>query len=74
MRITTFSLLAFAGFMKFDEAIRVRTCEVEITPIMAKIAIPSSKMDPYRQGNEVLMSWTHCLTCPVSMQSGTCLR
>ena len=24
MRITTFSLLAFAGFMRIDEAIRVR--------------------------------------------------
>ena len=67
MRITTFSLLAFAGFMRFDEAIRVRACVVEVTPIMAKIAIPSSKTDPYRQGNEVLISRTHSLTCPVSM-------
>ena len=67
MRITTFSLLAFAGFMRFDEAIRVRACEVEVTPIMAKIAIPSSKTDPYRQGNEVLISRTQSLTCPVSM-------
>lgn len=67
MRITTFSLLAFAGFMKFDEAIRVRACEVEITPIMAKIAIPCSKTDPFRQGKEVLISRTHSLTCPVSM-------
>ena len=49
MRITSFSLLAFAGFMRYDEAIHVRACDVEFMPLIAKIAIPSSKMDPYTQ-------------------------
>ena len=29
----TFSLLAFAGFMRFDEAIHVRACDVEFMPL-----------------------------------------
>ena len=66
-RITSFSLLAFTGFMRFDKVIHVRACDVEFTLLMAKIAIPSSKTDPYRQGNEALSSRTHSLTCPVSM-------
>ena len=31
LRITTFSLLAFAGFLRFDEAIHLRACEIKIT-------------------------------------------
>ena len=74
MRITTFSLLAFAGFLRFDEAIRVRACDVKLSPSMATVSIPSSKTDPYRQGNEVLMARTHSLTCPVSMLEGYMAR
>jgi len=67
MKITTFSLLAFAGFLRFNEAIQVRARDGKFTPSMATVSIPSSKTDPYRQGSEVLMVWTHSLTCPVSM-------
>jgi len=49
MRITSFSPLAFAGFMRFDEAIQVRACDAEFMPLMAKICIPCSKTDPYIQ-------------------------
>ena len=67
LRISTFSLLSFAGFLRFDEAIHIRACDVELTPTMAKISIPFSKTDQYRQGNEVLIARTHSETCPVSM-------
>ena len=43
MRITTLSLLAFAGFLRFDKVIHIRACEVVVSEEMAKINIPHSK-------------------------------
>ena len=67
LRITTFSLLAFAGFLRFDDAIQLRACDLQITPEMVKIVIRSSKTDQFRQGSNVLISRTNSDTCPVAM-------
>lgn len=67
LRLTTFSLLAFAGFLRFDEAIRIRACDVEVSVDMAKISLPRNKTDQFRQGHEVLIVRTSTLTCPVAM-------
>ena len=47
---------------------------MKLSPSMATVSIPSSKTDPYRQGNEVLIARTHSLTCPVSMLEGYMAR
>ena len=67
LRLTTFSLLAFAGFLRFDEAIHIRACDVMVTKDMAKVSLPRSKIDQLRQGHEVLIARTNTLTCPVAM-------
>ena len=67
LRITTFSLLAFAGFLRFHEAIHVRACHVEISTDMVRILLPRSKTDQLRQGQEVLIARTNTATCPVAM-------
>ena len=67
LRITTFSLLAFAGFLRFDEAIHIRACHVEISTDMVRILLPRSKTDQLRQGQEVLVARTNTATCPVAM-------
>ena len=67
MRITTLSLLAFAGFLRFDEVIHIRASDVTIAEGMAKLQIPRSKTDQLRQGSEVLIARTGMPTCPVGM-------
>ena len=67
LRITTFSLLAFVGFLRFDEAIYLRACEIKITTDMARIYLPRSKIDQLRQRNEVLIARSHVDMCPVKM-------
>ena len=69
LRITTFCLLAFAGFLRFDEAIYLRACEIKITTDMARIYLPCSKMDQLRQRNEVLIARSHEDMCPVVADS-----
>ena len=67
LRLTAFSLLAFAGFLRFDEAIHIRACDVKTSVDMAKISLPRSKTNQFRQGHEVLIVRTGTATCPVAM-------
>jgi len=65
----TLSLLSFTSFLRFDEAIHLRACKIKVTADIAKIFLPHSKTDQFRQGNEVLIARTHedTWTCPVRM-------
>ena len=65
--IATFSLLAFAGFLRFDDAIQLWACDLQITSDMVKIAIHSSKMDQFRQGSNILITRTNSDIYPVAM-------
>jgi len=67
LRITTISLMAFAGFLRSDEALHIRACDLEISQQMAKLSLPHSKTDQFRKGNEVLIARTGASTCPVAM-------
>ena len=67
LRLTTFSLLAFTGFLRFDKAIHIIACDVMVTKDMAKVSLPHSKTDQLRQGHEVLIARTSTPTCPVAM-------
>ena len=62
----TACLLAFAGFLCFDELVQLRPCDIEIEK-MAKLTIRRSKTDQLRKGDEVLIARTGSLTCPVVM-------
>ena len=67
LRITTFSLLAFAGFLRFNEAIHLRTYEIKITTDMARIYLPHNKTDQLQQGSKVLIVRSYEDTYPVKM-------
>ena len=45
LRIAAFSLLALMGFLRFDEAIQLKACEISITTDMAKISLPQTSSD-----------------------------
>ena len=58
LRITTISLQAFSGFLRCDEAMHIRACDVEIIQKKARLSLPCSKTDSFRQGSEVLVART----------------
>ena len=67
IRLAIACLLAFAGFLHFDELVQLRPCDVEIDGSMAKLRIRQSKTDQLRKGDEVLIARTGSHTCQVAM-------
>ena len=67
IRLTTVCLLAFAGFLRYDELANIRPCDLQINPTCVTIRIPKSKTDQLRQGMEVVIARTGSDTCPVAM-------
>ena len=67
IRLATVCLLAFAGFLRYDELANIRCCDLQLSPRCVTIKIPKSKTDQLRQGNEVLVARTGSDTCPVAM-------
>ena len=46
--LATACLLGFAGFLRFDELIKLRPYEINFSDEMLTIRIPESKSDPLR--------------------------
>ena len=67
IRLVTACLLAFSGFLRFDELIHIRACDISLDTTMVKIRIPRSKTDQFRQGSEVIIARSGAATCPVNM-------
>ncbi len=67
LRIVTLSLMAFAGFLRFNEVIQVRRCDLIFHTTFCSITLPRSKTDVYRQGKSVLIARTGNPACPVTM-------
>ena len=67
VRLVTACLLAFAGFLRFDELVNIRCCDLVLDQKMLKIHIPRSKTDQLRKGDEVLIARLEASTCPVRM-------
>ena len=65
--ICTMILLAYAGFLRYNELISIRRCDLELFDSHVSIFIMKSKTDIYRQGAWVLIGATHSSTCPVEM-------
>ena len=67
IRLATICLLAFAGFLRYDELANIKPCDLQLSQSHATIRIPKSKTDQLRQGNEVVIARTGSETCPVTM-------
>ena len=67
IRLATVCLLAFAGFLRYDELANIRCCDLQLSPSSVTTKIPKSKTDQLRQGNEVLIARIGSDTCPVAM-------
>ena len=67
VRLLAVCLVAFAGFLRCDELIKLRCKDVSFNEQGMVINIMSSKTDQYREGASLVIARTGTLTCPVSM-------
>jgi len=67
IRLAAACLLAFAGFLRYDEVSSIRPCEIKFEAEHITIYIPRSKGDQLRQGDEVVIARTWSITCPIAM-------
>ena len=65
--LTTACLLAFAGFLRFNELVNIRPCDLSFSDDLLKLFLPQSKTNQLRKGNEVIIARTKTQACPVSM-------
>ena len=65
VRICTFVLLGFAGFLRFNELANLRVRDISFHDLYMSVTIEKSKTDVYRRGNNVLIASTGNKTCPV---------
>jgi len=67
LRFLTFSLLTFAGFLRFSEASSLRIGDVMLEASHLTLSVRNSKTDQYSQGKIVYIARTGKATCPVRM-------
>ena len=60
------ALLLFAGFFRFSELASLTIRDISISDTHLTINVSQSKTDQYRKGNEVVISRSGKVTCPVS--------
>ena len=65
LRTANMILLAFMGFLRFDEVSKIRCSDVSIHPTHLKIFLEASKTDCYREGKWVHIAANDSPTCPV---------
>ena len=67
VRLLAMCLIAFAGFLRCDELIKLKCSDININAESMVINIASSKTDQYREGSSLIVARTRTETCPVSM-------
>lgn len=69
IRTMTMCLVAYMGFLRFDELSKIRKSHISFHPTHMKILIPSSKTDVYRDGNLVYIARISSRLCAVKLLS-----
>ena len=67
LRNCTMFLLAYAGFLRFDELSNLKLSDIELFDSHMKVFLEKSKTDQFREGAWVVVSATGRATCPVDM-------
>ena len=67
LRLMSMALLAFSAFLRCDELIKLRVCDVSFAAESMTISLPKSKTDQYRDGSAVVVARSGTQTCPVTM-------
>ena len=64
LRLTTMSVISFAGLFQSKELLNIRVCDVCLKDDHVKIHVASSKTDVYREGQDVFISRSNTNACP----------
>lgn len=72
VRTAAICLLAYAGFLRSDEVIKLQCNDIQFLPDHMKVRIQSSKTDQYRKGDKVMIARSEAPTCPVKMLEKYC--
>ena len=67
LRTVAMCLLAYTGFLRFNELSSIRLGHVTFNDEGLKLFIPSSKTDVYHDGRSVVVSNTYTKYCPVEI-------
>ena len=67
LRLVSMALLAFSAFLRCDELIKLRVCDVSFAAGSMTINLPKSKTDQFRDGSAVVVARSGTQTCPVAM-------
>ena len=65
VRLLAICLVAFVGFLRCEELLKLRCADVAFSTKGMVINITSSKTDQYREGASFLIARTGTATCPV---------
>ena len=60
-------IIGFAGFLRFDELVKLRCSDINFKEEYLSIQIRKSKTDVYRSGNAILVSKDTSSACPYKM-------
>lgn len=74
LRLMAMALLAFSAFLRCDELVNLRCCDVVFNPSSMILSLPRSKTDQYREGSTVIVARSGSPTCPVAMLEQYCTR
>ena len=67
VRLLAVCLLAFAGFLRCEEVLKLECADVEFNTEGLVLKIVSSKTDQFREGAALVIARTGLCTCPVAM-------
>jgi len=66
LRNFTMFLVAYSGFLRFDELASLKAHDIFFFDTYMKIFIEKSKCDQYREGSSVVIAKSNSLLCPVT--------
>ena len=72
VRLLAVCLLAFAGFMRCDELVKLRCKDIVYNDEGMVVNICSSKTDQLREGASLVIARSRAVTCPVDMMQRYC--
>ena len=67
-RLVSACVVSYVAFLRFDELVHIRAMDVKFQDDYMSIAIPKSKTDQLRKGDEVLVARAASKLCSVSIQ------
>lgn len=56
LRFTAMAFISFAGFLRFDEVVRIKSRDLVVDSSQLKITIVSGKTDQFKKGETVVIA------------------